>query len=209
MSNQRPAGWYPDDTNYGQQRWWDGNQWTAQVAAPYQAGTGSALQAPEGTSPSTPQIWLIVAIYAATIVAGVAYPLTIDWDGYLQSAISDPSGLSTLGYIFTIPYFAVLFLSFFGWLGSVALAYFDGKALEARGVMRPFHWAFTFIPSYGPLIYLIGRSVVARRRTGTGIAPMWVAIALTVLGFILGFVAAVVMFNSMLGGFAYVSFNQY
>ena len=30
---QTPAGWYPDPQNPGQQRYWDGTQWT-QSAAP-------------------------------------------------------------------------------------------------------------------------------------------------------------------------------
>lgn len=202
MSIDRPAGWYPDGTNYGQQRWWDGNQWTAQVTqvTPYQSGQGSIPRAPEGTSPYNAQIWVIVAIYTATIIAGIGYPLTVDWNGYLQATLTDPSGLSAYGYIFNGAYVFLLLLGFLGWAGTIALAFFDAKDLEARGVARPFHWALSVIPSYGSLIYVIGRSVVARRRTGTGMAPMWVVIALTVLGFILGIATVFIAMGSIMSG---------
>lgn len=203
MSIDRPAGWYADGASYGQQeRWWDGNQWTAQVRTPYQGGPGVVLRAPEGTSPYTGHIWAILAIYTATIIAGVVYPLTVDWGGYMQATLNDPTGLSMYGYIFNVPYLLYLVLSFFGWAGTIVLAYFDGKALAARGVARPFPWALSFIPTYGALVYVIGRSVVAHRRTGSGLAPMWIVIILTVLGFILGIVAAVLMMTSMMTGFA-------
>jgi hypothetical protein len=48
-------------------------------------------------------------------------------------------------------------------------------------VPRPFHWAFAFLSS---AVYPIGRSVVVKRRTGQGISPMWVSIALIVMSFI-------------------------
>ena len=37
MSNDRPptpAGWYPDPSGTGGQRWWDGQQWTDQLQPP-------------------------------------------------------------------------------------------------------------------------------------------------------------------------------
>lgn len=42
----------------------------------------------------------------------------------------------------------------------------------------PFPWAFSFISS---IVYVIGRSVVVRRRTGKGISPLWVVIAVYLL----------------------------
>ncbi len=37
-----PAGWYPDPTNGGQQRWWDGTRWyPSQGGAPAAAATGT------------------------------------------------------------------------------------------------------------------------------------------------------------------------
>lgn len=165
LNSARPAGWYPDGTTYGQQRWWDGNQWTAQVSAPYQGGQGMSLQAPAGTSPYNMQIWAIVGIYAVLSLAEV---------GYIFSILSDPFGVSS--YTSTSTFFAlgITVFALIGWGAAVLLAAADGRELRSRGVSNPFHWAFTFIPSYGPTIYIIGRSVVARRRTGSGLAPIWV-----------------------------------
>lgn len=37
-------GWYPDPTNVGQQRYWDGTTWTGQIApAKKRPGFGAAL----------------------------------------------------------------------------------------------------------------------------------------------------------------------
>jgi hypothetical protein len=84
--------------------------------------------------------------------------------------------------------------SLLGWLiygVGVVLAYFDRKWLLARGFDRPFHWAFAFIPAP---VYPIGRSVVVKRRSGRGIAPMWATIGIFALGVIIsiGIVVAIV-----------------
>lgn len=43
MTTPTPAGWYPDPTVAGQQRWWDGAQWSEHVAPGGPAGpTGAA-----------------------------------------------------------------------------------------------------------------------------------------------------------------------
>jgi uncharacterized membrane protein len=73
------------------------------------------------------------------------------------------------------------------------LAYFDRKWLLARGFDRPFHWAFAFIAAP---VYTIGRSVVVRRRSGRGIAPMWVSIGLLVLGLIVGIIVFVAIISA-------------
>ena len=85
------------------------------------------------------------------------------------------------------PAVATTALSFVAYAATVALAFFDTKALEARGVVRPFHWAFSFIPNYGSTVYVIGRSIVARRRTGSGMSPMWVFIIMYVVTLIATF----------------------
>jgi Protein of unknown function (DUF2510) len=175
-----PPGWYPDPAGTPQSRWWDGAQWTDHLHDPrvqaYQIA--APLKAPEGTRPYTRFIWLIV------LLPLVQYPLLflIDWSEYfrnsLSTSLSGASSLSSITSIFTPQYLIVLAS---GWViyGVLALlAYFDWKELKRREVPFPFHFAFVFI-SY--LVYVIGRSVVVRRRTGSGIAPMWVSIAINVV----------------------------
>ena len=201
---QVPPGWFADPAGSELNRWWDGSQWTEHVQAPYQAG-GVVSRAPEGTSPSTVQIWLIVGLFALQLLAGLFYLGTFDFAGYLAASNSavldstDPtSALAIYGYIFTPGYAALLLLSAVAYVGTIVLAYFDGKALEARGVSKPFHWALAFIPSYGSLVYVIGRSVVARRRTGTGLAPLWAYIVIFVVGIVASFVVTFAAIGSMM-----------
>lgn len=201
MSNPAP-GWYPDST--GAQRWWDGTQWAATAQAPYSAAAGFD-RAPEGTSPNTVHVWLIVAIFGIQSIAGLVWLATWDLSGYMDSMMSlstSPSSTADVfamyGFIFTPGYFAVLALSFFGYVGTAVLAYLDAKELIRRGVQRPFPWALSFIPSYGSLVYMIGRTVVVRRRTGAGFAPLGVYIAVFVLMMILSIVVSIAMMSNMM-----------
>ena len=62
------------------------------------------------------------------------------------------------------------------------LGWLDWRQLRRQGVPKPFHWAwgfFTFAGG-GTLVYLIGRSVVVRRRTDQGLAPLWAGIVVYV-----------------------------
>ena len=56
-------------------------------------------------------------------------------------------------------------------IGSIVLAFLDRRQLERDGMERPFHWAWAFL---SPGVYVVGRSLVARRRSGSSLAPMWV-----------------------------------
>jgi hypothetical protein len=88
-----------------------------------------------------------------------------------------------------------IFGSSFGYIGlswllvgvSILFAGLDWRELKARGVPQPFHWAYAFfaLAGAGVFVYLIGRTVVLRRRTGNGGgAPLWVVIAIYVVLFI-------------------------
>lgn len=206
MSNAHPAGWYPD--GHGAQRWWDGTQWTQSTQSPYQVGgqapyqAGGALSAPSGTDPSTVQIWAIVALFALQMIAGLVYLGTFDWNGYMAATMATTYSSSydsaLIASVFTPAYAAVILSGLLAYWLTVLLAYFDTKVLRDRGVERPFHWAFSFIPSYGSMVYVIGRSVVAKRRTGSGSAPMWAYIAIFVVGFVLSIVATFASMSSIM-----------
>jgi hypothetical protein len=190
-----PAGWYPDPHDVGRGRYWNGFAWTDLSHTPGQAfPAGAEPKAPPGTDSNTPWIWLIVLM---PIVPTVLL-LFVPW--HLAFAIdpSDPDPRS--GMVATL----ALYLSPFLWIStalsylvyglSVFFAYLDAKALTARRVPRPFHWAFAFL---GSAVYAIGRSIVAGRRTGKGYAPIWVEAGVVVLSFAVAGVILAVMFSGM------------
>jgi hypothetical protein len=198
-----PSGWYADYADPSQVRWWDGTRWTEHVAPAMGAtiATGpatltpygvEATTAPPGTRTGTVWIWLFVLLPLVNIVS----LLTVDWAGLyrrqLESALSsatDPSAsLDAQFALYSSP--AYLITSILGWVlyaVTVVFAALDRRELARRGVPRPFHWAWTFLSS---AIYMIGRSVVVRRRTGGGLAPLWAWIGVTVVGFVVGGVIA-------------------
>lgn len=137
-------------------------------AAPYAPTPVPA--APPGTKTNTLWIWLVVLLPLVQLIP----LLFIDWASLTDLSTSR----GTLGLV-TSP--AYLLATFGGWIvyGLCALcAYYDWKRLSAAGVPRPFHFAWVFLSS---VAYVIGRSVVVKRRTGGGTAPMWAAIASIVL----------------------------
>ena len=190
-ASSTPAGWYPDPAGSAQRRWWDGSKWTDTLETPYStAAAVHAQRAPEGTDPNTPWIWLIVFLpWLPTL--GLFF---IDWSGYVEALLTDPTGQSAVTFLVTPGYRLMIAL---GWITTgliIWFAYLDWRELKRRGVPQPFHWAWiflTFVVSYA--VYTIGRAVVANRRTGTGLSVMWATIATIVAGFILGIVFAIVL----------------
>lgn len=209
------AGWYPDPAGTPRTRWWDGTRWTENYSAPtaqaaatpwstptgqasngidgapsaYPAmqpyGSAPALKAAEGTSPSTPFIWLLAVLPIVTLALSVVQLATID--SLVESALAD-SGSSYTPLDITNYGVSLLIAA-----ATVILAFFDARTLAARGVPRPFHWAWSFFALLGAPVYMIGRSVVVRRRVGSGLAPMFVNLSLILVGFIIGIVAAVIV----------------
>lgn len=189
-----PAGWYPDPSGGTRTRWWDGAQWTEHYQDPYNpAAAAVALRAPEGTKPYTPWIWLI-AIIPVLPMFGL---LGIDWNGMFGAIDprNEQSVIAAQFAIFTSP--AYLGAVIGGWLSYALCAIFaflDWRELQKRQVPRPFHFAWVFLSS---IVYVIGRSVVVRRRTGDGIAPMWVAIGSLVLSFVVAIVMTIQMMSAI------------
>jgi uncharacterized membrane protein YqaE (UPF0057 family) len=212
------AGWYPDPAGTPRTRWWDGTRWTENYSAPTAeaaatpwstpAGTAGqaptvvggapsaypgmqpygaapALKAPEGTSPSTPFIWVLALLPLVTIIQSIVQLVTID--ELVAAALAD-SGVSYTPLDLVTTGVSLLLAA-----AVVVLAFFDARALAARGVPRPFHWAWSFFALVSAPVYMIGRSIVVRRRVGSGLAPMFVNLALILIGFVLGIVAAVIV----------------
>jgi len=191
-----PAGWYPDPQNPATVRYWDGSTWTEHRHQPGQPAP--KLRAPEGTEPNTVWIWILVLL---PLIALIPLPF-IPWQSYIESTMQNPTSmtgaLDSQFAIFTSPaYLASIGLSFVVYVGTVVLALLDHRELTARGMPKPFHWALSFIPSYGYHVYIIGRSVVVKSRTDRGLGPLWLAIGVFVFSIVVSFVLVAQMMSVM------------
>ncbi|WP_445337815.1 DUF2510 domain-containing protein [Clavibacter sp. CFBP 8614] len=131
-------------------------------------------QVPASTSPWTWAIWVLAALPVVSLVIS----LSVDYRSLLDSS---PRGISPEAAVTS----ALLnFLQFLLWGATVVLAFFDWRDLTRRGIVKPFHWAWAFIPVNGG-VYLIGRSIVVRRRIegapSSALTPIWVWIGLNAL----------------------------
>ncbi|MEP6478502.1 MAG: hypothetical protein ABJB03_03860 [Rhodoglobus sp.] len=147
------------------------------------------MRAPEGIAVYTPWIWIIVFLPVLSFVG----LFSIDFTSSFTSPDFTPGGsfgaLSSPGYAILNVVSLVIY-------GLCALfAFLDWRKLGALGVPRPFHFAWAFLSS---AVYVIGRSVVVRRRTGRGIAALWAQIGVLVVSFITAIVWAVSFFSAML-----------
>ena len=116
-----------------------------------------------------PLIWIM----ALLPLLGTATLLTLN-ASVLVGSPTDPLAMyRDPGYLATLAS---------GWIvygGAVILAHFDRKRLLRDGYDRPFHWAWTF---FSGGVYVIGRSIIVRRRSGRGLAPIWLWIGVTLIG---------------------------
>jgi hypothetical protein len=172
------AGWYPTSPGSPELRWWDGDQWTEHF---HTVGTTdpSTLRAPEGTSANTVWIW-IFALLPVLQLAELPFLASLFTQVFAVS-LSDPTAASRVEFAPGSGYLALQGVGFLLYGVYVVLAALDYRALNRRGVPRPFHWAWTFLSA---IVYMIGRTVVVRRRTGSGMAPMWINIAALVVTFV-------------------------
>ena len=202
-TNAVPPGWYPDQNTPGQLRWWDGTQWTEHVQAPYSAAAAAAiLKAPEGTKTGTVWIWLVAVLPLFTYVSF----FFIDFGSIFRAALADPTNpLAMYAAMFTP---AVVISTVIGWLllaAGIVFSVLDYRALKARGLPKPFHWGFAFfaLAGYG-IVYAIGRGVIVRSRTGSGMAPTIVAIVVFALGFVITIIWTLVVTQQMMTIIPYV-----
>lgn len=186
MTRQAPAGWYADPGEPGQLRWWDGTDWATDTVAPQDpAPAPAATPAPAPQPPTSPRtsrvrggtvwIWLAIAASVLPLYTGVFF------DAASLSRIEGltPSGGLTAGVALLLAVDLALVAS------AVVFAWLDRRALRRRGVDEPFAWgwaALAFVATLG--VYVVGRSVVVHRRTGRGLAPLWVWLAATLLGLV-------------------------
>jgi hypothetical protein len=141
---------------------------------PYsQAGYGQQAYAaptppprvPASTSPHTWAIWVLAALPVVSLILITA----TDFRAALPANPYDrPSMMPGAGYL------ATQLLGFLLYGAGVVVAYLDWRDLGRRGFVRPFHWAWTFL---GSGVYVIGRSIIVRRRIegspNQALAPIW------------------------------------
>ncbi|MEJ3404621.1 DUF2510 domain-containing protein [Rathayibacter sp. YIM 133350] len=187
-----PAGWYPDPSGSGRQRWWNGTSWSEYTDQWTYTGAGSS-PVDRDVNTNTPWIWVIVFLP----ILGVLPLLTIDWSDYVSAIVRSRSeGYTGSGALMASPGYLISALS--GWVIfgiGVWFSYLDRRELTRRGIPRTFHWAWAFL---GAFVYVIGRSVLVRRATGRGLAPMWVAITLAALSLIGGLAFTIWLVSSIL-----------
>ena len=210
------AGWYPDPAGTPRTRWWDGSRWTENYSAPaapvattpwsspaggatsggapaaYPSmqpyGAVPALKAPEGTSPSTPFVWLIALLPVISLALAIAQLVTID---ELVATTLDADGTSITPFDL-LNYGVSLLLA----AATVLFAFFDARTLAARGVPRPFHWAWSFFAFLFYPLYLFGRAIVINRRTGSGLAGIALPIVYLIANIAIFFVAIGIGFQA-------------
>lgn len=188
-----PAAWYPDPQVPGQKRWWDGQRWTEHTNGDtVHAARGQAPALAPGVKTGTAWIWLIVLLPILSFIP----LLTIDWATYVRvAAIAPTSPAGQLGLLASPGYLITVVLSVLLSAITVVLAFLDTRELTRRGIVGPFHWAFAFI---GGTVYVIGRSVIVKRRTGGGLAPLWAQIGVILLSFVVAILISAMIVETVL-----------
>ncbi len=182
---------------------------TASVA-PRPVAADPGPRVPAGTAVYTRWIWWIVALPVVAIIPTIGYLL--DLQGRMTALYSRMLSLASsggrpdsriverliadqLGLILNPWYLALILV---GWTATAVViwfAYLDRRDLIGFGYTRPFHWAWAFLAP--PLVYVAGRTVVVRRQSGRGSAPMWVVIGIQAVWIALAVVWAAVFSASL------------
>jgi len=187
-------GWYPDPYGSGALRWWDGVRWGDQLAP------GAPAYAPRSRRPLDPGvpiytvwIWLVVTLPVLTgamLFLIQPHVLFHEVPGTTRLTITDPFAL-----IGGPMYFLVMALNWLIAAAVIVFSWLDYRELGRRGVERPFHWAWSFLG----IVYPIGRSVVVRGVAGgRGLAPLWVAIAVSAVTVLLSSIWAIRLMSDII-----------
>ncbi len=160
---------------------------------------------------NTVWVWLLVFLPLLSLLGVVMF----DWTSYIRDSFyagvysydsgdTAMAGTSAAGTLLTVVSSVVsLVISAL----TVLFAFLDWRQLRARGVERPFHWAWSFFVLVvgSGLVYIIGRGVILRRRTGSGLAPIWASIAVNVvvlIGFVIWVVVLIAQLSALISEFS-------
>jgi hypothetical protein len=183
-----PAGWYPDPGGSADLRWWNGQQWTAQLQPVPVAPVAPPPPAVQSFQPAAEKAYVPFSSAAAAprpVLRGIAYTRTVWW-----ICFQPLWGLATQAVMYAIvtafgPVPTVLLvigftvLNLLLWALLVRLAFADRKALVEGGngsAASPW-WILL-----SPLVYLILRARQVRmwEEAGAWAPVVWWVIALIV-----------------------------
>jgi hypothetical protein len=152
---------------------------------------------------NTVWIWLVVLLP----LVGVLGLVMFDWTSYIrdsfyagvyayESGDTTMAASSTAGTLITLVASVVTLVIT---ALTVLFSFLDWRQLRARGVERPFHWAWSFFVLMigSGLVYVIGRGIVLRRRTGSGLAPIWASIAVNIVAVVALSIWVVVLLSQL------------
>ena len=177
----------------------------AYPGTPAPAGYGGYPAAPSvGAQPvlrrdiptNTVWVWLVVFLP----LVGVLSLFLFDWSSYIRESFyaglyGEPGAMGTDAIVSTVATLASVVLGAL----VVLFSFLDWRQLRARGVEKPFHWAWSFLVLVigSGLVYVIGRGVVLRRRTGSGLAPVWASIVVTVVSIVIAAIWFVIILTQV------------
>lgn len=162
-------------------------------------GTRAAAPANPGVSTDTVWVWLIVALPIVQLLVLFLF----DWRSLIEQSLATAflsgqggttSSVVGLSLQSTFLSLGVSLISLVISGLSVLFAFLDWRQLRARGIQKPFHWAwafFVFVVSAG--VYVIGRGIVLRRQTGKGLGPIWGFIAVSVVSIVAAAIWAILL----------------
>ncbi|WP_295830926.1 DUF2510 domain-containing protein [uncultured Microbacterium sp.] len=190
------------------------------AGAGYAAGPGYPSAPPVSYDTAAPRrdiktntvwVWLMVFLPVLSLLGVVIF----DWSSFFRDAFyagvysydSGPASMAGTNAATALITVVTSVVSIVVSALTVLFAFLDWRQLRSRGVDRPFHWAFSFfVLAIGSgLVYIIGRGVILRRRTGSGLGPIWASIAVNVavvIAFVVWAVILVSQITTLIGEFS-------
>jgi hypothetical protein len=120
-----------------------------------------------GTRVNSVWVWLIVGLFVLSFA--VIYGFALGFGRVLERGLSGSQGVA-LSFYTDPAYWILIGITWVILAATVVCAWRDTRYLSSIGLLRPFHWAFAFL---GPLVYMIGRSIVAGRAVAGSYRPLW------------------------------------